>query len=460
MTKRIKIVLEYKKQNYNFLHITNFFLLWLLSFLIIDLSPSFFDKIQPDSSGYMSGNQSRTITYFLILKLLDFLNIDVIYFQELFLSLSLVSLCYYLKKIKFPIYSIIFFFILVNLNYYYTSFSKTILPESIFFGLINFSMVLMFRLENSLKIILFGILLGLIAIIKPIGMLLSLIIFLFSVFSIADLKKKSLLVITICSLIIIEIFIFNIKNTERNSILNYSIQGKLFFLSGKENFKIEEYPPELKELLTASKKEFEPVHNFLNKIDNKLLRAELTSDYEVVAQFQTFNLDELRNFKHKQAEVFSQSIVIASQILRNNYLDYFLLSLNHYIGLWSIGSKAINLKVIEDQHHIPLYEELKKSSGPMNLPNKSLLVISQVFFQILFYLLLIQTFILLLNLIRSPKKIDIFETFNIVIIQLYIIAVCLTNVSTPRYLMTIYPILIIISIRFSNLIINFCKRSK
>ena len=126
-------MLEYKKQNYNFLHITNFFLLWLLSFIIIELSPSFFDKIQPDSSGYMSGNQSRTITYFLILKLLDFLNIDVIYFQELFLSLSLVSLCYYLKKIKFPIYSIIFFFILVNLNYYYTSFSKTILPESIFF---------------------------------------------------------------------------------------------------------------------------------------------------------------------------------------------------------------------------------------------------------------------------------------------------------------------------------------
>ena len=61
---------------------------------------------------------------------------------------------------------------------------------------------------------------------------------------------------------------------------------------------------------------------------------------------------------------------------------------------------------------------------------------------------------------RDGLKIDIFETFNIVIIQLYIIAVCLTNVSTPRYLMTIYPILIIISIRFSNLIINFCKRSK
>ena len=158
-------MLEYKKQNYNFLHLTNFFLLWLFSYLIIDFSPSFFSKMQPDSSGYISGNQSRTITYFLILKALDFFRIDIIFFQKLFLSLSIVSICYYLRQIKLQIYLITLFFLLINLNYYYTSFSKTILPESILFSLINFSIVLLFRLENYVKIILFGILLGLIAII-------------------------------------------------------------------------------------------------------------------------------------------------------------------------------------------------------------------------------------------------------------------------------------------------------
>lgn len=453
-------MLEYKKQNLNFIYITNFFLLWLISFFIIDLSPSFFDRIQPDSSGYISGNQSRTITYFLILRALDFLKIDVIFFQELFLSLSIVSLCYYLRKTKAKIFSIVLFFLFVNFNYYYTSFSKTILPESILFGLINFSIVLMFRLENFIKTISFAILLGLIAIIKPIGMLLSLIIFSFSVLNISDIKKKFLLITTICLLIFFEILSFNLKNEERESILNYSIQGKLFFLSGKETFIIEKYPSELKELLVASKKEFEPVHDFLNKIDNKLLKAELTADYEVVAQFQTFNLDGLSNLKHKQTEVFEQSMVILSNILRNNPLDYFFLSLNHYIGLWSIGSKVRNIKIIEDQHQIPLYKELIKSSGPMNLPNKKLLELSQFFFLVLFYLLLIQTLILLVSFIRSPKKINISNTFYVVIIQLYIIAVCLTNVSTPRYLMTIYPILIIIISNFSNLTINFFKRSK
>ena len=81
----------------------NYFLflsLFTISFFIIDNSPSFFDRLQPDSDGYLSGDQSRTIVYHFILKISENLNLDIIYLQKILLSLSIVSLLFFFKKTK------------------------------------------------------------------------------------------------------------------------------------------------------------------------------------------------------------------------------------------------------------------------------------------------------------------------------------------------------------------------
>ena len=77
--------------------VKNFFL-FLFTFLIIDLSPFLLSKIQPDSTDYLNFHQTRQTTYYILIQVLEFLRIDLILFQKLFLSISITALFYLIKK--------------------------------------------------------------------------------------------------------------------------------------------------------------------------------------------------------------------------------------------------------------------------------------------------------------------------------------------------------------------------
>ena len=450
---KYKQISEYK--NY-FLFLTFF----IISFFIIDISPPFFDRLQPDSGGYLSGDQSRTILYHFILKVCENLNLDIIFFQKILLSLSIVSLLFFLKEQKTNSYILISFFLLVNLNYYYTSYSKTVLPESIFFSLINFAIINLFHLNRYINFISFGLLLGLIFSIKPIGMVISIVFFFFSFLFNQNLKKILLMCLLFYVPILTESFLFNLKHDYRDTIFKYSVAGKLFILSGEDNFNINKYPNNLKALLTKTKKEFKQVHDFLDNIDDKLLQKELLSDFEVLAQFQTFKLNSVKSIDFDQQTLFSDYKKIAYLILKNNFREYFLLSIDHYLGNWSVGSKVRFLNNPQTKNIIPLYDELLKTSGKMNLPDLKLIIIAQFFFLILFLTLTLKTFRLLFDLFKPYKKsTDLHNLFYISLSQVYLLSISFTNVSTPRYLMTIYPILIIILLSVVNLFFQSKKKS-
>ena len=101
---------------------------------------------------------------------------------------------------------------------------------------------------------------------------------------------------------------------------------------------------------------------------------------------------------------------------------------------------------------MPKYEELKKSSGPMNLPNMKLLELTQIFF-ISFFHFIDLLYLILLSLIRVIKyKVPFLDLSLIVFIQIYLLLISFTNVSTPRYLMVVYPLIILLGARFLNLI--------
>ena len=55
---------------------------------------------------------------------------------------------------------------------------------------------------------------------------------------------------------------------------------------------------------------------------------------------------------------------------------------------------------------------------------------------------------------KNIKSIKLHDLFYITISQIYLLSISFTNVSTPRYLMTIYPILIIILLSLVNLFFN------
>ena len=69
------------------------------------------------------------------------------------------------------------------------------------------------------------------------------------------------------------------------------------------------------------------------------MKAELLSDYEVVAQYQTFNLESVQKLEFDKNIIFENTNNIFFEIIKNNFYDYLKLSLFHYLGNWSIGSK-------------------------------------------------------------------------------------------------------------------------
>ena len=282
---------------------------------------------------------------------------------------------------------------------------------------------------------------------KPIGIPLSLILIIIGIIQIK--KINQVFIISVFFLIpnIVENFFFYSNFSKRESVFKHSVAGKLFILSGKESFKINNYPENLRQLLLASKEEFKSVHQYLDKIDNIFLKSELISDYEVVAQYQTFNFESVKKINFDKRIIFDNSSTIFFQIIINNFSDYLKLSLYHYLGCWSIGSKVRLLEKSKDE--IPKYDELKLSSGPMNIPNLKLIELAQYFFLILFFILMFFNLIFCLSLLRVIKKKLDFELYSIIfLIQGYLILICFTNVSTPRYLMAVYPMLIIVLIDF------------
>ena len=345
------------------------------------------------------------------------------------------------------------------MNFYYTSFAKTILTESIFFSLINFAFILIFNLQNKFNLIAFGLISGIIVAIKPVGMVFVIIFLVFSFLFTKSYKKIIQIIFLISLPFILENIIFYSKHDERKNIFSYSVIGKLFLLSGKNTFYIENYPSEYRELLTITKNKFYPIHNYIKKIDNILLRFELLSDYEVVAQYQIINSNLLKDINLEKEKIINDSNFLFIQIMKNNFYDYLKLSLSHYIGNWSIGNKSIFLG--NSQNEIPNIKELVNSSGPMNIPNNKLLIIAQVYFLGLFLVLMVYSFLILILGLFRFKEVQYDDILLVILIHAYLFAISFTNISTPRYLMAIYPFLLISCIKFYCLTKKFTdKRNK
>ncbi len=411
------------------------------------MSPQLLTEIQPDSSGYFDINQSRQTLYYLLITLLNKVGINIIVFQKILLSFSIVSIVSFIGRKTSVLLGLLSYFLII-LNTYYISYSKTILPESVLFSLLNLAVVYLFDKKRGGAII-FALICGIIASLKPVGILLSLTLFI--IFFIKNKTNPKVFIYLIFFAIpnLIENFFFYSQYKERTTVFNQIVVGKLVVLSGKDSFIINDYSDELHPLLEKTKKEFRLVYNFLDGLDNFLLKAELLSDYEVVAQYQTFNLESVKKLEFDEDIVLKNTNNIFFEIIKNNFYDYLKLSLSHYFGNWSIGSKEKFLNYNDKK--VPLYNELVKSSGPMNLPNQITLDFAQLFFILLLFILTIHSLYIFLCFFKVIAKKSLFINSSIIfLIQSYLIFTVFTNVSTPRYLMVVYPLIIMSNINFLN----------
>ena len=128
-------------------------------------------------------------------------------------------------------------YFLIILNTYYISYSKTILPESILFSLLNLAVVYLFE-EKRGGLIIFALICGIMASLKPVGILLSLILFIIFFIKNKIDYKVFIFIIFFAVPNLLENFFFYSQFKERTTIFKQIVVGKLVILSGKDSFQI------------------------------------------------------------------------------------------------------------------------------------------------------------------------------------------------------------------------------
>ena len=126
-----------------------FITLTISIFLIIFHSTSFFPLIQPDSDSYLTFSSKYKAFYPALLNICDLLNINIVNLQILLMSISFSFLLFSLKDLEVNKVFIFLFLSFFLLNIYYTSFTKTILTESLFFSFINICLAVLLKSQNK-----------------------------------------------------------------------------------------------------------------------------------------------------------------------------------------------------------------------------------------------------------------------------------------------------------------------
>ena len=145
--------------------------------------------------------------------------------------------------------------------------------------------------------------------------------------------------------------------------------------------------------------------------------------------------------------MYNNKILILGYLLKNNFIDYLNLSISHFFGQWVAGFKQEYLK----KNYLPKSEKILLSSGGIKITDslmikigQNLLILLFAFFQIIFLISLIRFFL--------NKKGDSF--YFIIFPQIYLLVVSFVNISTVRYLMPVYPIIILACLIFLKEIVK------
>ena len=236
---------------------------------------------------------------------------------------------------------------------------------------------------------------------------------------------------------ILENSVFYSKHKERSSVIDKSIFGKIFLLSAfDDELKKNQFADYIELFSDKSKK----VNYFLENLKNPFLKYNLFSDYQVIAQYQIKNK---LNFEEKEIlEKFEDNEnEILYVLVKENPIIFLRHTLYNYFSLWMPGGKQIFLQHLN--YEIPLLDLLKKSQGPINYQNSLFLFFGLAFFTCLFVIFLFINIIFIFKFFKYPHNREESNLLLFLIPNIYLIFISVVNVATPRYLMPIYPMILL-----------------
>ena len=427
--------------------------------------PPYFPLLEPDSPGYLEFDSNRTAFYpwFLRVSLRLGLTLEQItYVQIALFSAALLVLFAALMRARASKWVIAAVAVLFGANSYFSGFHRTIMSESLFFTLtilITAWWIDYLRTGKAKFLALTGLCVGFSIGIRPPGIMLAPMVVI-SVWLMWHRRNVSVLVL-IAAVIgplvvgpVVERLLYRLEHGGRlESVLSFALMGKAAMLVREQTTFTGPHAQTLNRLGKELYATYVPVHEFLQNLPSTAALPALTGGYEGIAQFQILT---------QEIAGWSANTGLPGDVLRNelgyqsitdNIPEYLRLSLIHYIGQWSVTSLTFPPTARTVNNYVatfsppPLEDRLGKIVF-LHPPVSWRSIVVYPAFLIAGLVSLVLTFVLIAFLLRpslgdrgTGQDIMIAAVFAATC-HVYTLAISFINVSTPRFLMSVYPQLV------------------
>ncbi|MEW6451041.1 MAG: hypothetical protein AB1490_10350 [Pseudomonadota bacterium] len=430
------------------------------------LLPRYFPLIEPDSEGYIAFFNNRTAVYPLVLRLLTWTGLDLIqitYIQLLGFAAALMFLLASLLRASVPPVLVVLFVVALGLNGYFSGFAFTIMSETLFFavGVIAIAFWLdYFRSGKAGYLAGLSLCVGLLIGIRPIGWAFVPFV-LISVWlqsahrSISPAILAIALILPSAAAIVGERIAHRVVHERRESILPYALIGKAAMLVRQDTVFGGPHADQLNQLGGRLAVEFAPVPDFLAGVPF-LARPIVTAAYEGVGQFLALPQEIAEISKASNVPEDTLRTELGKQSIFANLPDYARLTLTHYFGQWSImaltfppTTRAFNA-YLAAHPSIPLAD--KVNAIILKPPEKLISFLVYPAFLMAGAISLALSPLLIVFMARRMLGATqrghflMLSCFFAAMAHSYTILISLVNVSTPRFLMGVYPQLILVGV--------------
>lgn len=436
-----------------------------LSALITLVVPPYFPLMQPDSGGYTGFHPSRTALYPLFLKILALLGLDlsqVVYVQLVLFTLALPVLLAALLRAGMPRALIVAFVVLMAGNAYFSTFYATILTESLCFTVLVVCLAYWLdylREGRARDLALTGLCIGLSIGIRPAAWVLVPML-LISVWLTWHRRRSSALVMAAALILPLaagvasERVVYRLAHgDESSSVTHYVLMGKASMLVRDDMVFTGPHAEALADLGKQLHRTFKPAHAFLDGVPSVVAWPVLTAFYEAVGQFQTLNEEIGAKATQLGVDASDLKIELGRQIIANNIPGYIRLTLINTFGQWSV--KALTFPPAA--HAVNRYVDSVPSPPFASYFNEIVLhppaslssIVVYPAFMVAGLITLLLSLVLPVFLVR-PRLGDsgrgqqlMLAAFFAVSCHASMVGISMVNLSTPRFLMAIYPQLLL-----------------
>jgi hypothetical protein len=427
--------------------------------------PSYYPLLQPDSASYISFDRSRTAFYPLFLRALASAGLDwvqITYVQFLVFQIALVFLLLAMLRAGCRPLMVFIFVVVLAANAGFSSVHWSILTESVSFSLTAITIALLLdylRTGRAGFIIGASLCVGMLYGIRPAAITLipMLVVAVWLKWYRRDWPSWALLTGLVLALAVgpvLENVAFRLEHARnRATIVPNIMMGKAAMVIRGNTVYSGPHADTLNQLGTELYSTYAPVHKFLANLPSIVAWPVISSAYESVAQFSILNeaLDKASNRTGLSQDLLRDELGL--QAIENNIGGYLQLSLLNYFGHWSVTALTFPPAARAFSDYVDNYSKvpLRNNIAPITLhppaSTKSYLIYPAFLFSGVVSFVLgigLLVFIWRPTLAEKPRLNSIMIAgFFGAMCQVHTIIISLINVANPRFLMAIYPQLIL-----------------